>query len=97
MQLLPTEVAKELPALRRQDAFGEDAIAYVKFFAPWTSWTWFASEYDPEERMFFGVVVGHEREFGYFCLDELERVRGPAGLRIERDLYWTPKPLKDCF
>jgi hypothetical protein len=97
MQLLPTEVAKELPALRRQEAFGEDAIAYVKFFAPWTNWTWFASEYDPEDRMFFGVVVGHEREFGYFCLDELERVNGPAGLRIERDLYWTPKPLKECF
>jgi hypothetical protein len=34
----------------------------VKFFTPWTSWTWSASERDPAERFFFGIVVGHERE-----------------------------------
>lgn len=67
------------------------------FFSPWSSWTWYASEYDPEERLFFGVVIGHEREAGYFSLDELRQVRGPGGLQIERDLFWTPKPLKDCF
>ena len=65
-------------------------------FTPWSSWTWYGSEYDPGERLFFGVVVGLVREFGYFYLDELERVTGPGGLRIERDLYWSPRPLKDC-
>lgn len=94
--LIPDEIARKLPALYSQEEQGENAIAVVKFFTPWTNWTWYASEYNPEKRLCFGVVVGHEREFGYFSLDELEEIRGPGGLTIERDLYWKPKPLKEC-
>ena len=96
MKLLPKSVEKLLPPRYSQEGLGEEAIAHVKFFTPWTNWTWYASEYDPEDRMFFGVVVGHEREFGYFSLDEMEAIKGPAGLRIERDLHWSPRPLREC-
>jgi hypothetical protein len=96
MELCPQEVAECLPPLYSQQAKGEAALAVVKFFTPWTFWTWYASEYDPAERICFGVVVGMERELGYFALDELEAIRGPGGLRIERDLSWTPRPLKEC-
>jgi hypothetical protein len=96
MKLLPECVAKRLPPLYSQEEQGSNAIAVVKFFTPWTGWTWYASEYSPDERIFFGVVVGQEREFGYFSLDELEEIRGPGGLTIERDLYWKPRPLKEC-
>jgi hypothetical protein len=44
---------------------------------------------------FFGLVFGHEREFGYFLLSELESVNGPLGLPIERDLYFQPKTLQE--
>lgn len=96
MELLPNEIAASLPPLYSQEGKGEDAVAQVKFFTPWTGWTWYASEYDPAQRLFFGIVVGHEREFGYFSLDEMEAIEGPGGLRIERDLYWSPRPLKEC-
>lgn len=96
MELLPEDVARLLPPLYTQEEQGENALAVVKFFTPWTSWTWYASEYDPAERLFFGVVVGLEREFGYFSLTEMEAIEGPAGLRIERDLYWRPRPLREC-
>jgi len=96
MELLPAEVALRLPPLYSQEEIGSEALAQVKFFTPWTSWTWYASEYSPQHRLFFGVVVGIAREFGNFSLDELQTIRGPGGLRIERDLYWSPKPLKDC-
>jgi hypothetical protein len=96
MKLLTAELAKKLPALYSQDGKGYEAVAVVKFFCPWGSWTWYATEYDPEERMFFGLVDGHECELGNFSLDELESVRGPMGLKIERDLHWKPRPLKDC-
>ena len=33
-----------------------------------------------------------EEEWGYFVLSELESVRGPLGLEIERDLYFEPGP-----
>lgn len=94
--LVPDEIARQLPPLYSQEEQGENAIAVVKFFTPWTGWTWYASEYDPEKRLCFGVVHGQEREYGYFSLDELEEIRGPGGLTIERDLHWKPKPLKEC-
>jgi hypothetical protein len=96
MELLTDEIAQRLPPLYSQEEQGDSAIAVVKFFTPWTNWTWYASEYSPEKRLFFGVAVGHEWEFGYFSLDELEEIRGPGGLTIERDLYWQPKPLREC-
>lgn len=96
MELLPKEIADRLPPLYSQEGRGDAAIAHVKFFMPWTNWTWYVSEYDPVERLCFGVVVGNEREFGYFSLAELEKIREPGGLTIERDLFWTPKALKEC-
>ena len=43
----------------------------------------------------FGLVDGHEKELGYFSLKELESVRGPFGLPIERDIHWQPKTLEE--
>jgi hypothetical protein len=64
MELLPDDIAKRLPPLYSQEEQGENVIAVVKFFTPWTGWTWYASEYDPDKRLCFGVVVGQEREYG---------------------------------
>ena len=32
---------------------------------------------------------------GYVSLDELQSVRGPLGLGIDRDLHWTPRTLQE--
>jgi len=96
MNLLTNEIESTLPPLRSTDGQGESALACVKFFTPSAGWTWYATEYDPAERLFFGKVVGQETELGYFGLDELESVRGPGGLRVERDLYFEPRPLSEC-
>lgn len=95
MKLLTKEILKRLPARYAQDGKGDDAIVYVKFFTPDSSWTWYATEYDPEDREFFGYVVGPSPELGYFSLDELEAARGPMGLPIERDLYFEPTTLRE--
>jgi hypothetical protein len=95
VELLPKDVKDTLPPLYSQEGKGMDAIAQVKFFAPTSNWTWWATEYDPENRTFFGLVEGFERELGYFTLDELQEAKGPLGLGVERDLYWDPKPLKE--
>ena len=68
----------------------------LKFFTPDSSWTWYLTEYDPEERLAFGLVIGHERELGYFSFTELEQLRGPMGLPVERDLQFKPTPLSEC-
>ena len=90
--LIPEEITKSIPLLYTTED-EEDPIAYVKLFTPDSSWTWYVTEYDSEKGFCFGLVIGHEREFGYFSLNELQSVRGPLGLPIERDLYWEPKPV----
>jgi len=73
------------------------STAWVKFFTPDANWTWYATEAQPEgeDFIFFGLVDGAEKELGYFSLSELQGVRGPMGLPIERDAYWCPKTLRE--
>lgn len=94
-RLLPDEIAVTLPPLYATEKEA-DPLVRVKFFTPDSSWTWYLTEFDPEERRCFGFVVGLEQELGYFSLDELEEIRGPNGLQIERDLYFQPCPLSRC-
>ena len=90
-KLLTQEDLRKLPAIYSQEKVA-DPIAYVKFFTPWTGWTWYALEFDGKDQ-FFGLVQGLEEELGYFSLSELMKIRGPGGLRIERDLHFHPTPL----
>lgn len=91
MQLLTQGLRDQLPALGATEK-EEDPSAIVKFFTPDSSWTWFATEFDGEDT-FFGAVSGAEFELGYFSLSELQELRGPFGLAVERDLYFKPTPL----
>ena len=92
MKLLAKAIEKKLPPLGATDGQGGNAVIQAKFYTPWAGWTWYALEYDPETRVFFGLVDGFEKEYGSFSLDELESINGPVGLKIERDLYFgTPK------
>ena len=95
MQLLTQEDSRKLPKLGETDGQGMKAIAYVKFFHPCSQWTWYATEYDGEDR-FFGLVRGFEDELGYFSLKELKSVRDKVGLGIERDLHFKPASLEEC-
>ena len=94
MKLLTEQLRKKLPPLYSQEKLGGKAIVHVKFFTPDAQWTWWASEFDGEDT-FFGLVDGHVKELGYFSLSELESVKGPLGLGIERDLHWMPKTLEE--
>jgi hypothetical protein len=95
-EFFPDDVRNSLPKLYAQDG-EDDPKVYVKFFTPWSNWTWFATEGEQqgEDFIFFGYVIGHEKEWGYFSLNELSSVSGPAGLKIERDIYFEPKPVSE--
>lgn len=94
MELLPDELRALLPPIYTNEKLGDRAYAPVKFFTPDANWTWYASEFDGDDT-FFGLVSGLELEYGYFSLSELESVRGPLGLAIERDVYYTPQTFRD--
>ena len=92
--LLTQKNRKELPELYNQDGKGFEAVAYVKFFDPCGSWTWYVTEFDGKDT-FFGLVDGNEKELGYFSLSELSSIRCRFGLGIERDLHFRPKKLSE--
>jgi hypothetical protein len=101
-----------LPPLQNLEKVGDPTV-WVKFFTPDSSWMWYVTEGSPvddngimiqpgEDKLeadfvFFGLVVGLEAELGYFSLSELETVREPLGLPVERDLSFTPCPLSQAM
>ena len=94
MDLMPKEILKQIPNIKETEE-EKDPIAYVKYFHPFSSYTAFLTEYDPEERLGFGLVVGLDTpELGYISLKELEEVE-VRGLKMERDLYFKPTKLSE--
>ena len=94
MNLMTKKLEKRFDQVGRQEHV-KDPIVIAKFFYPAGSGTWYATEYYPDERLFFGYVSifgDHCDEWGYFSLDELKSFRGRFDLGIERDLYWTEIP-----
>ena len=96
MKLLTEKIKKTLPKLYSQEELGLEATAYLKFFTPDSNWTWYITEFDGDDT-FFGLVDGFEKELGYFSLSEIKNARGPFGLKVERDLYFTPTRLKELI
>ena len=88
MGLLDESILKSLPPLYACEK-EEDPLVLVKLFTPDSNWSWYIMEYDAVERVAFGYVCGLEKELGYFSLDELEALRGPLGLAVERDVSFT--------
>ena len=87
-KLLTKALAKKLPALYSQeDKTAAEVKVPVKFFTPWANWTWYATEFDGEDT-FFGWCAGPSPELGYFSLAELQSLKGPVGLTVERDAWW---------
>ena len=93
MKLLTKELISKLPKLYSNEGV-KDPLVVCKFFTPWTHWTWYAVEYDGQDT-FFGFVDGDFPELGYFSLSELQSLKGPFGLTIERDMYFEPKRLSE--
>lgn len=91
MKLITEELIKSVPKLMTTSEL-VDPMIQCKFFLPGTGWTWYLIEYDGIDLM-YGYVVGFERELGYFSLSELESINGPYLLGVERDRYFTPRPL----
>jgi len=88
MKLITKELARLVPPLYSQERT-PDPMCWAKFFTPDGQWTWYAIEFDGKD-LCFGYVIGLDAELGYFHLSELLGVRGPLGLPVERDLYFTP-------
>ena len=92
MQLLTDKIKKALPSLysTEQTPCLEKHVV-VKFFNPLGSQTWEIVEGSYQEDMdtwlLFGKCdLGYGAEWGYVTLAELESIKLPMGMGIERDI-----------
>ncbi len=106
------ELEKEFVRIGTQHE-SENPIVVAKFFFPAGAATWWATEYNPESRIFFGYVTGLGfDEWGSFSLDELENTKinvpirivndsnmshGKIPVCIERDIYFESKPIREAL
>jgi len=95
-QLMTQKLADTIPAIYANEKVADydTVLAHAKLFSPYSNWTWYITEMDPETGQCFGLVEGFEKEIGYFDLTELAETTlfgdVPA---VERDLYWEPRTL----
>jgi len=97
MKLLTQELLRRFAKIGRQEEV-KDPLVIAKFFNPTGAGTWYATEYDPESRCFFGYVSlfgDHNDEWGSFSLDELEGFQGRFGLGIERDRFFRERRISE--
>lgn len=94
MKLLKKDQERRLLAQGRRNGGREktdDFKPIVKLFCPWSGATWLLTELDPADSdIAFGLCdlgMGFP-ELGTVRLSELAAVRGPGGLRIERDRWF---------
>ena len=89
------ELFKQYP-IYSQDGIGMESIVLVKYFNPCGAGTWLiteAEEQDDGNWLLFGYCHIHCWEWGYVMLNDLQNLKLPFGLTIERDLY-IPKNAK---
>ena len=80
-------------AAQRDGRAEPEPFQVLKLFNPMGAATWLARELDEDGDTLFGLTdLGFGcPELGYFSLSEIESVRLPGGLGIERDLYFVPR------
>jgi hypothetical protein len=101
MKLLTTTIRQRLlrngqiqQALAEAGKAEADFLPVVKLFTPDGGCTWLLTELDPDRPdVAFGLCdLGKGcPELGSALISELESVRGPLGLQVERDLHFVAK------
>lgn len=87
MILLTEELREQLLSNgRRRDV---DHVPLVKFFNPFGEGVWLATELDEDGDIMFGLADIGYPELGSWSLSEMQAVRLPFGMGIERDLQFT--------
>ena len=95
--LFPSKFMGSVPKTGEQEG-SRNPIVHAVFYFSLSGWIWFATEGDAYEDdiCFFGYVVGLAREWGYFCLSELESI-DINGIKVGRAEDHLPRPLSTCL
>ena len=96
MKLLTDSQFKKLRSNETENRFRHmegsklrDYKPVAKLFTPWSGATWLFTELQSNGILFGLCYVGIGcPEYGYVSISELENMRGPWGLKVERDIHF---------
>ena len=97
MKLMTKTLEAKIPEMGQFEN-DENPTIIAHYFNPIGQGDWYVIEGEKDETnnwMFYGLVDLHFREYGYFSLKELENIKLPYGMGIERELYWNPITIKE--
>lgn len=91
----PTEEElSKVPGLYKTDGIPlSERYVYFHFFCGNSDW-WIL-EYDPKDRLFFGIAKIFVHELGYISFDEMKEVKAFGVMDVERDLNFNVKKVKE--
>lgn len=99
MKLLTKEIISkfEKHPFGSQEEKGMDAEVLVKYFNPCGTGTWLITEAEcvGDDWRLFGYCYLFEWEWGFLMLSELESLRLPFRLTIERDIHSSGELVRD--
>lgn len=92
-----TEELSKLPGLYETEKVPlKKKIVHMHFFI--SGCDWWAVEYDPRTKLFFGFVILNgdllNAEWGYFNLEELDDIHLKY-LEVDRDLHFEPQTAEE--
>lgn len=87
MILLTPDLREQLLANGRERDV--DHVPVVKLFNPLGAGVWLATKLDPDGDILFGLADLGYPELGSFSLEEMQSIRLPFGMGIERDILFT--------
>lgn len=101
MKLFTKAILNKLPTLDEsaQLSISEQKV-WMKLFNPCGVGTWYITALDPETNEAFGFVnLGNSQfaELGYININELQSIKLPLGMKIERDIHFDPMPLQEVM
>ncbi len=97
MKLITPEIQARFAEVGDQSET-KNPLIIAKFFNPVGAGTWYATEYNPDTKISYGFVTGlGYDEWGSFSIDEMESIKLPFGLSIERDLYYNEQRFDELF
>ncbi len=89
--LLPADLQALFQALSEHNNTSEDPIVIAKYFLPWSSLQWYATQYD--HGVFHGFVTGFlYPEWTDFTFDQWQLLEDSSGQYLLRDDSFTPTP-----
>jgi hypothetical protein len=92
VKLLPHTLLKRFAEIG--SVVNPNPLVIARYIEGVNRWEWYATNYYPDKRMFYGWMSGSETEMGYFSLDELVSL-DMLGFMMVRDPNWVEKRLSE--